>query len=188
MSDSIISFVPNKFEFQNSKETAIAITEYLIAKKYINHNKKNNTLSNTFGFEPGENYRTILNNKDNFNQVENATVNGVDIISKRTVFHGYGNGLDKIICPICESNLIESVWGEIVNEWLKGGKGNLKCSKCGKNSQLSEFDFHAEENFKWAFSNIGISFYNWPNDFTASFRSELVCLFTAPIVTVYANV
>ncbi|MDX2136112.1 MAG: hypothetical protein SFV52_15110 [Saprospiraceae bacterium] len=189
MSDHLISLVPHKLEFDNPHEVAQTLTAYLIARKYISATMKNNILSGRYGFEPGEHYREMLVDHDALNQVTRLGLNGVEIISTRTIFHGGGNGIDEVLCPACQQNNLDATWGAVADDWYKGGgNGRLTCIHCEEEALISDYLFRADTDFRWAFSNVGISFYNWPPDFRQEFVAELVKMVGVPIITVYTHI
>ncbi|MEO1435245.1 MAG: hypothetical protein AAFV80_06880 [Bacteroidota bacterium] len=188
MGDSITSFVPKRLIYPNPAEMLDRVREYMIQQQYIRKKTANNTFEDLPGHLPGRKYRDILIDRDAFNHVKRLKTNGVAFIQTRTIFHTYENELDEVLCPACSSNLFGDNWADLVSEWLAGGDGQLTCPYCETEADLSAFTFRAEPYFRWAFSNVGISFYNWPPDFLPPFIMQLEKLFEAPIIVVQAHI
>ena len=187
MSESIVSFVPQVLEYENPAEVASKLSRYLSTHKVIGTELKDHPNAPFKRFAPGANYREILSCGDEFNQVEGTNNNHIDIFSERTVFHGYNNGLDEVLCPKCQQNLIGTNWAETMDRWAKGGSGQFKCENCGNNAPISAYRFSSESQFRWAFSNVGISFYNWPPTFTEDFLTRIAGILESPVVIVHAH-
>ena len=134
------------------------IIEFLSRRKIIKNIQTDCVLGSNNGYAPAENYRSILRNTQ-FDLVSELKTNGVEFITKRTVFHTGGNGLEEVNCPNCDDNNIENDWGTPLDNWYSRiGSDNVKCQNCGIENPITEFAFKPT----WAFGSFGITFWNWP--------------------------
>jgi len=188
MSDSFISLVPSSIEVPDPEKTAEKIKHWLCDAGIIAAELSDCILSDQLGHAPGINYKDALEDHDTYSQVLDIRPNGLEIISTRNVFHNAGNGLEEVICPSCQFNAHGGNWGDIVDEWSKGGSGLIRCPNCNNESLLSDYDFNAgEPGFIWAFSNLGLTFYNWPPHFKMSFLKQLEKYYSSPVKIVYGK-
>ena len=158
MSDFSISLVPNKTEVDNKEIVRNSILDYLINRKIIRDEKSDCVLNSKGGFPPGKNVSSILID-ENDNNFKSLWTNGLEIIEERTVFHTGGNGIEKIKCPKCDSDIIDSDWGNYIDYWYKGKDNSFECPDCKKRISITNCNF--EPN--WGFSDFGLTFWNWPN-------------------------
>jgi predicted RNA-binding Zn-ribbon protein involved in translation (DUF1610 family) len=131
------------------------ILSYLTARKVIKELETGCTLDGQ-GFPPGENFREVV--KESKGGLLRLKVNGLSIHSgQRTIFSS--NGIDKINCPKCGNNIIDSDWGAAVDESIKESDGNkIECPNCGETNIVVDYVF----NPPWAFGEFGLTFRNWP--------------------------
>jgi hypothetical protein len=62
---------------------------------------------------------------------------------------------------------------DFLTEWLQGGKSWLPCPAYKQKSLLYAYDFTIGQDYTWALSSLGLTFWNWPGEFNASFIMEL---------------
>ena len=167
MSDFNISLVPIKTEVSEKEKLKQEVLNYLISRKIIQEKKNDCTLSSKEGFPPGNNVSSILIN-ENDNKFIELWTNGLEIIEERTVFHNGGNGIEKILCPNCNFDIIDSEWGKYIDNWYKGNNGSFECLNCKEIVSITECNFKPN----WGFSDFGFIFWNWP-DLKESFIKEL---------------
>jgi hypothetical protein len=144
------------------------VVQYLIKTKIISDKKAENVLSENWGFCPGENWDFVVDYAQEKHFLELIT-NGMEIKKGRTVFWAGGQEFEKIGCPNCGENNLGCDWGELFSKWIEDpNSANLECSKCGESNSISEYTFEP----KWALSNLGFTFWNWPL-FKVSFLTKL---------------
>jgi hypothetical protein len=186
MSDHYISIVPASLEIPDAKNKAIAIKNWLVDKGIINETLEDCTLG-TSGYRPGRYFQKVLTDDENNFDFVNLAVNGVAFAEERTVFHSGGNGIDEVICPLCKNNIVESNWADVADDWLKGGDGLLTCSFCNRKAPLSSYFFGTERTYPWAFSNFGITFWNWPPSFRTSFLDGIKNMIGTEVIVVMGH-
>jgi hypothetical protein len=167
VSDTFISIVSEKTNQSQSKKIAKKLFQFLTDKKIISSELTDCVLGES-GYEPAENFASILKNP--YNGLLKLSVNGVEITTERQLFHNGGYGLHGVLCPNCGENQIEKDdWGKAVEYWHEQNQSDkLKCSNCSCKYSITEYIF--EPN--WGFGNMGLRFWNW-GDFKPEFISEL---------------
>ncbi len=144
------------------------VLQYLIGREVISEKKKDNVLGKELGYCPGENWASVVDYPEEEHFLELNT-NGMTIQKGRTVFWADGQEFKKIKCPRCSENNLECDWGELFSRWIEDPKSaDYECKKCKVPSAISEYAFTP----KWALSNLGFTFWNWPL-FKSSFVIEL---------------
>ncbi len=101
------------------------------------------------------------------------TVNGLEIITGRQVFHTGESGIEELICPNCQQDIANEDWA-FLNEWSDGKSNNLTCPLCNVATDIHDFEFTPQ----WGFSNLGFTFWNWSgltDDFLNDFKRKLDC-------------
>jgi hypothetical protein len=186
MSDHYISIVPAVLEITDTNSKAIAIRNRLIEEGIIHDTLENCTLS-TSGYRPGRYFKKVLTDDEDNVHFLSLAVNGVEFAERRTVFHSGGNGIDEVVCPFCENNIIESNWADIADDWVNGGDGVLSCSFCNRKAPLSSYFFGTEKTFPWAFSNFGITFWNWSPSFKTDFIDEIKSMIGTEVIIVMGH-
>ena len=149
-------------------EVADQLVQYLIKTKIISEKKADNVLGNELGYCPGENWNFVVEYPEEKHFLDLVT-NGMEIRKGRTIFWADGQEFEKIECPNCGENNLECDWGELFGRWIEDpNSADQKCKKCKKSSAISEYSFEP----KWALSNLGFTFWNWPL-FKSSFIAQL---------------
>ncbi|WP_074405748.1 hypothetical protein [Aquimarina megaterium] len=168
MSDTYISIVPIDVD----KDKALALAEKfktkLIHKNVISEDltPSSNAISKTVS--KNEVFKNLENNK-------------LEIVIARQVFDNGGNGVEKIICPNCSFNIIETNWMDAIEEWYSNsGKDTCICPNCSEKKSISEYYF--EPN--WGFGELGFTFWNWPN-FTDDFIIEIEKILNHKVKIIY---
>jgi hypothetical protein len=187
MSDGYISIVPSEIELERPEEKAQQVTQWLIAKEIVAAQQTDCVLGSPVGYPPGPRFRDALDPGENHGGFPELVTNGVEVITGRTVFDTGGNGIEEVRCPKCQANIIDSDWGDFLGEWVNGGSQFMQCPDCGQESLLTEYDFNIEKRFIWAFSNFGITFWNWPPEFKDSFIAELEQVIGSSVRIVYGR-
>ena len=156
MSDSYITLVPDLMNKSQSEYLAHRVTDYLKERQIIQSFKTDCTLGET-GFAPGKNYQSVLIGKHH--DIQSLSVNGLEVITLRSVFHNGGGGLDSISCPVCGLNVIDTRWSEAIVEWFNDtGKEELECIHCKSIKLITNYIFTPT----WGFGVLGFKFWNWP--------------------------
>lgn len=162
--DIVFKNVPDN-EVDNVAEQVV---QYLIKSKIISDKKANNVLSENLGFCPGKNWDFVVDYPEEKHFLELIT-NGMEIKKGRNVFWADGQEFEKIECSNCGGNNLGCDWGELFSKWIEDpNSANLECEKCGESNSIGEYIFEP----KWALSNLGFTFWNWPL-FNASFLTKL---------------
>ncbi len=190
MSSGFVSIVPVAIELEHPEETAVTVVGWLAEKEIIIPRQTDCVLGSAFGFPPGPRYKDALERGGNYWYFEEFNAaNGLEVITGRTVFHAGGNGLSAVTCPCCRADIIDNdAWGDFLAEWVAGGTSHLPCPECGQKSLLNAYDFTIEQKLIWAFSNFGLTFWNWPGEFKAGFIGELEDVIGTPVKIVYGRI
>ncbi|MBD3244828.1 MAG: hypothetical protein GF335_02430 [Candidatus Moranbacteria bacterium] len=131
------------------------------------------------GFPPGDNFKNAM---DSDNHIEDLITNGLEVITKKQVFHS--DGVDSINCPNCNNNMIDSDWGDLLEKWYKDlGNDNLKCSSCKCEFPITSYNF----NPFWGFGYLGFNFWNW-GDLKVDFIKEIESLLNVKVKLIYGRI
>jgi DNA-directed RNA polymerase subunit RPC12/RpoP len=157
-----------------AQQFASAVTEFLFARGILSDKLSDNTLGE-HGYAPGKNSVEVIEGNDfEFLQFQ---VNGVEIITEKTVFHNGENGIESINCPSCGYDIIEEDWGTAIDEWMTDTElSSISCPNCKTANSITDYNF----NPTWGFGNFGITFWNWP-ELKKSFIRELENIFGRPV-------
>lgn len=179
MSDFFISVVPHNVDKAN--ELADKIVNHLIQRRIIQEGLTNCTPGKP-GHPPGDNFREAIDSEDY--GPGGLRINGLEVLTNRKVFHNGGNGPEKINCPDCKANIIESDWGEALEEWVNDtGNDEFICSECSATHSITAYKFEP----KWGFGNLGFTFWNWPV-LKKEFISEVEQITGSKVTIVYGRI
>ncbi len=157
MGDFFQIIVDAQVSIEEAKQLASSVSQWLIGRRVIEAITKDCVLSETgIGYPPGPGYREVVD-YDGFD-VDDLSVNGLNIVVGRTVFTpGQGN-LEKI-CPQCKMRTVcDDKWFDAVSQWYQNGESSsLQCLNCGCVAPLAGWDTYP----KWGFGNLGFVFWNW---------------------------
>ena len=157
MSDSFISIVPDKTDKTQVKELADKVVDRLVQQRIIKRELTYCTLGDK-GHAPGDNFKDAIEGDDY--GFKTLLTNGLEVITTRQIFHNGGYGLDEITCPDCNANIIETDWGQALDEWTnETGQGKIVCPQCHTENSITDYNFDPT----WGFGNLGFTFWNWPN-------------------------
>ncbi|MGE0773390.1 MAG: hypothetical protein AB7K37_16880 [Cyclobacteriaceae bacterium] len=156
MSDTFITIVPKSVTSEQARILSKTTLDWLANKGIISDETTNCVPGPNGGYSPGQNYKDIIN--EDYPDFLKLDINGLEIINRRQVYDNGQNGLEGIICPSCGGDNIETDWGQAIASWDGGGDGNLKCSHCGNENSILDYDF----NPTWGFGDLGLTFWNWP--------------------------
>lgn len=180
MSDHSITIVPRQSNYPDNKVKAKEILDWLTSMNIVKPTFSDCILSFDNGYAISDGARGVTNIPDQlpFNLISN----GLEIITKRKVFHAGQNGLDECICPNCKENIASEDWS-FFNDWAKQKSNNLTCPLCNVATEIHQFIFSPE----WGFCDLGFTFWNWPDltdKFVEEFKQKLGC----DISIVYAHI
>jgi len=163
MSDVSTSIVPLLCDYPDRFAKAQEIIDWLIEIKAIKPIKSDCILSS----EPG--YAIDIGAKLLTNESEylpfNLKTNGLEVVTKRSIFDAGENGLDSFVCPKCNEDILYS--GLDLQEYSENGTSILTCPLCNRASEINQYRIEPE----WGFSNLGFTFWNW-SDLTAKFIED----------------
>ena len=170
MSDHSISIVPRQSTFQDNKQKAKEILDWLVTKDIIKPKLSDCILNSDKGYaiSTGAKQITVFPN----NLPINLTTNGLEIITERQVFDTGENFVNKLTCPNCSENIVFDDWD--LSPWSNNESNNLTCPRCGQDAEIHNFLFEPE----WGFSDLGFRFWNFPNlthEFIEDFKRKLGC-------------
>ena len=161
-----------KSRYPNNQEKAQEILEWLIASNIVDPNVSDCTLGSDNGHAVAEGAKSVVE-EPHFLPIGTLQVNGLSIITERTIFHTGENGIEELICPNCKSDISQEDW-DFFDPWAGGETDDLTCPSCGKSTEIHDYRFVPE----WGFSNLGFQFWNWPsftNQFIEDFKERLGC-------------
>ena len=171
MSDYSISIVPKQSNYENKEEKAKEILEWLISLDIIKPSLSDCILSSAYGYSISTGAKAVANQPE-FLPFDLIT-NGLEIIIERQVFDTGQNGIETLICPICNQDISSEDW-EFLNEWASNESDNLTCPLCNTSTDIHKYKFIPE----WGFSDLGFCFWNWPQlteSFIEKFKEKLGC-------------
>jgi hypothetical protein len=169
MSSHSISIVPKQSEYPDSKSKVKEILDWLVSKNIIKPSISDCILASENGYAISEGARDITNY--NVYLPFDLITNGLEITTKRQIFHTGQNGIDECICPNCKENIASDVW-DFLDDWFEHKSNNLTCTHCDQETEINNYSFEPQ----WGFSNIGFTFWNWPElkeDFIEEFQERL---------------
>ena len=172
MSDTSTSIVPNISYYPDAAEKAVEIVDWLISIKAVKPEKTKCILSEETGYPIGEGARLLTDGPEQL--PFKLVTNGLEVITTRTIFSAFEGGLDKMVCPKCGTDILDEDSFDFLDNYYDKGDAMLACTHCKKKSDLNEYLTEPA----WAFSNLGFTFYNWPEfkkDVIKDFEKRLGC-------------
>ncbi|WP_250534834.1 hypothetical protein [Caballeronia sp. AZ10_KS36] len=171
MSDISISIVPRQSTYPEPEKKAKEILAWLVGRDIVVAEASDCVLGADFGYRFSNGAKSVVKADGDFSLT--LVTNGLEIITERTVFCGYENGLEDIVCPNCKEDIAQEDW-DMFNDWAQGDTDNLTCPRCKHASEIHNYKM----SWPWGFSNLGFTFYNCPNltdEFIEEFRKRLGC-------------
>jgi len=171
MSDSCVSIVPKQSVYPNKESMVEEILEWLILVDVVKATPSDCVLGSNLGHAVSEGAK-VVTEQSHFLPFD-LTVNGLEVISKRQVFHTGQNGIDELVCPHCKDDLVNEEWN-FLDEWADYISNNLTCPPCSIPSEIHLYKFRPV----WGFSDLGFTFWNWPQltvEFIDEFKNKLGC-------------
>ncbi|MCA8986629.1 MAG: hypothetical protein KDA78_03255 [Planctomycetaceae bacterium] len=171
MGDWFQSVVDRDATESEAPELGAAILEWLVDEGIVTSDATDCVLGSDTGYPPGPNYHKATGGTDE--HLLQLVTNGLDVITKRNVFHS-GQGGFELICSACSDRIeVPETWGDAVGEWYENkGPGLLACPRCGERQPINEW----EHDPPWGFANLGFKFWNWPaltDDFVKDIAEHL---------------
>lgn len=169
MSDYTISLVPKVSRYVFDEVVVNDILKWLVSKDIVKAELSDCILGN-LGYALSDGAQYIVS-EPQFLPYQLDT-NGLEITTERTVFDTGQNGIDRIICPNCTENIVDNEWD--LDSWCQGFTNNLLCPICGTESEIQQYVFEPQ----WGFSNLGFTFWNWPElkpEFIVELQEKLNC-------------
>jgi len=179
MSDNSVSVVPKKSNYPDKEKKAQEILDWLISLDIVMAKKTDCVLGSPFGYEFSKGAIKITNYPQDV--PFKMRTNGLEIITSRHIFHTGGNGMESIICPACNQNLVDGDW-DLLDEWYEQTNDIVTCSLCQAKSGIHDFTFEPAMGF----SDLGFSFWNLP-DLTEEFINELKKKLNTEVTIVYTH-
>jgi hypothetical protein len=170
MGDHCISIVPRQLHYPGAAKKAKEILDWLVAEQIVQSEKTDCILGEEGGYALGPGAAKVTDHPD---FLPNGLItNGLEIVVGKNVFHAGENGVDEMICPNCDEDVLEEDGLDAVDDWFKGATDKLICPACGESVEYFDFDP------AWALSDLGFSFWNWPGfseNFIEEFSERLGC-------------
>lgn len=135
MSDTSISIVPCKVDYQNRLIKAQQVTEWLTSLHVVKPVKTDCILSKELGYSIGSGAAIMTDYPEELPY--SLKVNGLQVITDRTVFDAGEDGLDCFICPKCNEDIISLEW--TLEDYHVNGNAMLSCPTCHSSSSLNEY-------------------------------------------------
>lgn len=180
MGDTYSKIIITKVSAFAAPAMAERIIHFLIRKQIIADQLTDAVLGQHQGYPPGPHYHEAL--QEPGDDILNFSVNGVELHVGRQVF--YQPGLEAIHCPHCGENIIDTEWGQALEEWIQEtGKELIICPGCQQEQSITGYLFEP----LWAFGNLGLSFWNWGSAFKEGFIRDLEKLTGYPIIVQYGK-
>jgi hypothetical protein len=162
MSDTSTSIVPSIADYPDREQKARLIIDWLVNINAIKADKTDCILSSESGYpiDIGSKKLTYESEYLPFDLI----TNGLEVITTRTVFHSGENGIDTFICPLCNEDILSDAWA-FFDDFYNNGNSTPTCPICKKRSALNDYLIEPA----WGFSNLGFTFWNWPD-----FKEEVI--------------
>ena len=190
MSDNYITISPTR-EVENPKELSQKILKWLQSNEIIESELSDciMTMKNK-GYKPGNKHIDVIGYDENILRLQ---VCGLEIKTEREVFNaGAFTAMTKLECPNCNTNRFEGITPQDFftdncteeqlkrfdtvfpefDKWSNNEKATLICPHCSTESNL--IDYKTDSSI--AFSNLGFTFWNWPDlkeEFILELKSEI---------------
>ena len=171
MSDHSISIVSKQSAYPDKEIKAKEILEWLVSLDIIKPTLSDCILSSNDGHSISDGAKHITTEPEYL--PFDLTTNGLEIITKRQVFHTGQNGIEELICPGCKQDIANEDW-DFLSEWGDNKSNNLTCPLCNVGTDIHQFNFTPE----WGFSDLGFTFWNWvslTDRFINDFKQKLGC-------------
>ncbi|MFK7971973.1 MAG: hypothetical protein AB8F95_16520 [Bacteroidia bacterium] len=180
MGVSSISLVPRQSIVKNKEAKIKEIVDWLIEIDAIKPEKSACVLGiDELGYAISEGAKSITEHSDSL--PFNFGTNGLEIETKRSIYTCMEGGLDLMICPSCNSDIVHEEW-TFFDVWYSGESDNIICPLCQISKPIHDYTF----NPTWGFSDLGFVFWNWM-EFTESFLRKFEKRLGCNVDMVYAH-
>jgi Zn ribbon nucleic-acid-binding protein len=155
--------------FQDNCLKAKEILDWLSSEDIIQPKSSNCVLGYNLGYAISDGAKNVTD-YSNLMPFDLIT-NGLEITTERQIFDPGQNGLEACYCPNCAANIKTDVL-DFLEIWFEEKYDNLRCTNCGVETEINNYNFEP----KWGFSNLGFTFWNWPDfedDFIKEFQKRL---------------
>ncbi len=170
MSDYSISIVPRLSNYPDKENKVKEILDWLISLDIVEANLTDCILGEGNGYAISQGVVMVVAHPKEL--PFELSVNGLEITTERTVFDTGENFTEQLICPNCQEDIAFEDWD--LESWTSEESDDLTCNACGVPSNIHSYSFEP----KMGFSNIGFTFWNWPElkpEFIKSFEEKLNC-------------
>ena len=143
---------------REAKRLGKSVLDWLINEGIVEREGSDSAMSGV-GHRPGPRYRSVIEEEDSFLEL---AVNGLELVTGRTVFDAGGNGLE-LQCSSCDYQVSSdedvSAFVDVIDAWYEGDdQTTFKCPRCGQARLLRDW----RGPWQWGFGNLGLQFWNWP--------------------------
>ncbi|HWB27390.1 MAG TPA: hypothetical protein VG738_18070 [Chitinophagaceae bacterium] len=163
MSDHSISIVPVISCYPDAEKKEKEILQWLAEEKIIQPNTSDCILGGD-GYPIADGAVNVVIEPEYL--PFNLIVNGLEIVTRKNIFHTGQNGVEELFCSACKQDLAGEDW-DFFGRWLENSDDCITCPRCSTSRSIHDFTFVPQ----WGFSDIGFVFWNWPN-FTKTFVEE----------------
>jgi len=170
MSDNSICIVPRLSSYPEPEKKASEILAWLVSRDIVKPEMSDCVFGKS-GYAISEGAKSVVEEPQD--APFGLGTNGLTITTGRTIFDAGANGIDELICPNCGENIAQEDW-DMFNDWFAEKSDNITCPRCHHGSEVHLFRM----DFQWGFSNLGFTFWNWPEftqKFLDEFREKLGC-------------
>lgn len=178
MRDNSITIVSRQSNCPDNKQKAADILNWLVSINVVSNSISDCCLASGGGYAISDAATEVTNYPEYL--PFNLNINGL-ITTDRQVFDTGGNGIEEIICPNCQKDILEEEWS--LDNWNNEVSNNMTCPVCHSDAEINSFTFTPE----WGFTNLGFTFWNWPafkDDFIHEFKQRI----GTDIVLVYQHI
>lgn len=179
MSDYSITVACKQSYCPDNKQIANDILNWLISNDIVKNTNSDCCLGTNGGYAISNGAKEVTDDPDYL--PFNLNINGLSITIDRTVFDTGQNGIDEIICPKCNADILEQEWS--FDDWHNEINNNMTCPVCHTSNEINSFRFMPE----WGFSNLGFTFWNWPS-LKDGFIQDLKQKIGTDVVVVYQHI
>lgn len=166
MGSRSVSLVPRKSSVLDKENIIEKVIIWLVEKDIIKKEKSNCLLDDSkLGYEISQGAKLIVKIPDKLSF--KGHINGLEVITDRTIFTPMRYGLDNLMCPSCKIDISKEPW-QYFDEWYSTKSDNLTCPNCDNPSDIHEYSFHPN----WGFSDLGFTFWN-----CSEFKEEFILNF-----------
>ena len=158
MSENSVAVVELSVTGAAAQERAAAVRDWLLASGVIVLNSERDELWQPSEFAAGPAAATAFPDyPDDVAQLGVLSNSGVDVVTKRQVFHSVEN-YEPPACPSCATPMDEGEHHELIYGWLGGTEPSVSCRSCHHSSLIGDW------RGKWTFqiAELGVVFNNWP--------------------------